>query len=312
MGSPRRHDRALRATVVAAASGGVAHRRDLRAAGLTRHDVATEVAAGRWLAVGRHTVATTTGDPSREALWWRAVWESGAGAVLDGVSALQAQGMTGFETAVIDVSMPSANRDHDVAGVRLHRRRVVGPVAGGGIPRAHPVQATIRAAQWATSDRQAALLLCLPVQQRLVRPDDLFAAWAAVGRSPRRALLHAVVRDVCDGAQSLGELDVGRLCRRRGIPPPSRQRLVRLPTGRVYLDVAWEDIGLVVEIDGGHHLLALNTVDDALRQNEVTMGSEWVLRIPVLGLRLAPDRFLDQLLRAWRLRAAEAGDGTAV
>ena len=60
------------------------------------------------------------------------------------------------------------------------------------------------------------------------------------------------------------------------------------PGGRVYLDVAWEDIGLVVEIDGGHHALALNPVDDALRQNEVTLGADMVLRIPVLGLRLTP------------------------
>ena len=50
------------------------------------------------------------------------------------------------------------------------------------------------------------------------------------------------------------------------------------PDGRVYLDVAWEDIGLVVEIDGGHHALALNPVDDALRQNEVTLGDDMVLR----------------------------------
>ena len=61
------------------------------------------------------------------------------------------------------------------------------------------------------------------------------------------------------------------------------------PGGRVYLDVAWEDIGLVVEIDGGHHALALNPVDDALRQNEVTLSADMVLRIPVLGLRLTPE-----------------------
>lgn len=50
------------------------------------------------------------------------------------------------------------------------------------------------------------------------------------------------------------------------------------PGGRVYLDVAWEDVGLVVEIDGGQHALALNPVDDALRQNEVTLGDDLVLR----------------------------------
>ena len=73
-----------------------------------------------------------------------------------------------------------------------------------------------------------------------------------------------------------------------------------LPDGRVYLDVAWEDIGLVVEIDGGHHALALDSVDDALRQNEVVLGEERVLRMPVLGLRLSRERFMAQVVRAHR------------
>ncbi|MFQ6170070.1 hypothetical protein ACK8HX_00565 [Oryzobacter sp. R7] len=104
--------------------------------------------------------------------------------------------------------------------------------------------------------------------------------------------------DLCDGAHSLGELDFGRLCRARGLPGPSRQVVRSTPDGRVYLDVAWEDIGLVVEIDGGHHALALNPVDDALRQNEVVLGGEHVLRLPVLGLRLLPDDFMAQVVRA--------------
>ena len=55
---------------------------------------------------------------------------------------------------------------------------------------------------------------------------------------------------------------------------------------------------LVVEVDGGHHALSLNPVADALRQNDVTLGDSVVLRIPVLGLRLAPEAFLDQVVRA--------------
>jgi very-short-patch-repair endonuclease len=54
----------------------------------------------------------------------------------------------------------------------------------------------------------------------------------------------------------------------------------------------------VVEIDGGHHAAALNPVDDALRQNEVVLGESTVLRVPVLGLRLAPERFMAQIVRA--------------
>ena len=81
---------------------------------------------------------------------------------------------------------------------------------------------------------------------------------------------------------------------------PSRQAVRTLPDGRIYLDVAWEDIGLVVEIDGGHHAMALNVVDDALRQNEVVLREERVLRVPVLGLRLVPDDFMGQVVRAHR------------
>ena len=62
----------------------------------------------------------------------------------------------------------------------------------------------------------------------------------------------------------------------------------------------------MVEVDGGHHALALAPVDDALRQNEVTLSDKVVLRIPVLGLRLTPDAFMDQVVRAHRLLSSRA------
>ncbi|PUA81465.1 hypothetical protein [Nocardioides currus] len=54
----------------------------------------------------------------------------------------------------------------------------------------------------------------------------------------------------------------------------------------------------MVEIDGIHHTWAPQVVPDALRQNEVTLQRHVVLRLPVLGLRLAPDEFFDQVERA--------------
>ncbi|WP_404381401.1 hypothetical protein LL946_13305 [Knoellia locipacati] len=144
------------------------------------------------------------------------------------------------------------------------------------------------------------------VQQRLVSTHRLLTTWEAIGRGPRTALLARVVPDICDGAHSLGELDFGGLCRRRGLPEPTRQAVRRGHAGRIYLDALWEDIGLVVEVDGGHHALALAPVDDALRQNEVTLSDKVVLRVPVLGIRLTPDAFMDQVVRAHRLLTARA------
>jgi hypothetical protein len=309
-GKPRRRltrqERAVRAGAIAEVHSGVAHRRDLREAGVTRGDVRSEVSAGRWETAGRHTVVIGTGPPRGRALLWQAVWETGAGAVLDGVSALQAAGLLGFVADHIDVAIRANNRSHTVSGVRRHRRRELGPVRRAGLPRARPEQATVRAAEWARTDRTAVLIVCLAVQQRLVSPPRLLEAWAEVGRSRRRLLLDAVIRDICDGAHSLGELDFAGLCRQRGLPEPTRQAVHTLASGRVYLDVEWEEIGLVVEVDGGHHAAALASLDDALRQNEVVLAESTVLRIPVVGLRLRPDDFLDQVVRAHALLAARA------
>jgi hypothetical protein len=309
--------RAQRATVAADLAplhGGVAHRRDLRARGVTRADVRSEVAAGRWSTVGKHTVVisaeavgptplhSTTESSGQvaltgEALWWRALWETGAGGALDGIAALAAAGMTGFTSGSIDVSIPTNNRRHDVDGVVRHHRTVMPPTIAAGLPRVKPEWAMLHAAQWAVSERQAALIVCLPLQQRLVRPDRVLAAWQSFRRGPRHDFLDAVVRDVCDGAHSLGELDFGSLCAASNLPKPSRQVVRTLPNGRVYLDVGWDGVALVVEIDGGHHALALNPVDDALRQNDVVLDGQPVLRIPVLGLRLMPDEFMAQVVR---------------
>lgn len=66
-----------------------------------------------------------------------------------------------------------------------------------------------------------------------------------------------------------------------------------------------------MEIDGAHHAAGLADVDDALRQNEVTIDQSMVLRIPVLGLRLAEGTFMAQVRRAYdeaaRRRAAGIG-----
>ncbi len=74
------------------------------------------------------------------------------------------------------------------------------------------------------------------------------------------------------------------------------------PRGRIYLDVYFDDYTLVVEIDGIQHAIGLGQVDDALRQNELSLGADTVLRIPLLGLRLQPAEFIAQLSRGLRDR----------
>jgi hypothetical protein len=60
------------------------------------------------------------------------------------------------------------------------------------------------------------LLITMAVQQGITTAEAAALELIRIRRDRRRALLHDVVRDLLDGAESLGELDFARECRRRG------------------------------------------------------------------------------------------------
>ncbi|MEO5983153.1 MAG: hypothetical protein ABIQ13_12660 [Pedococcus sp.] len=296
-------DRRRIALSVAKDHGGVVSRAELTAVGIDRWAVAGELRAGRWRLHGRRTIAVNTGLLSREAQHWRALWEVGRGAVLDGVSALESAGLTGFDEEVIHVSVD--HRSHGskrVPGVRVHQVRETRETdtARVGTPRVRPAVATIRAAQWARTDRQAALILCMAVQQRLVLARDLCPVRSPGAHYGRTAFVRQLVQDVTDGAQSLGELDFAHLCRLHHLPVPDRQVVRDGPQGRVYLDVRWRQCSLVVEVDGAQHRLGLAVSADNLRRNELAISGETVLTIDLVGLRLRTEEFMRQVVTAYR------------
>jgi hypothetical protein len=293
--------------------GGVLSRRRLRSLGIDARMILREVRAERWRTWGRQTVALHTGELDVLASRWRAVWEVGERiAVLDGVSSLDAAGMVGFKESDMHVSVRHSHDVEPVEGVRIHKviRRVHGEVITTGIPRTIPEVAAIRAAHWATSDRQAALVLCMPVQQRLLTGDDLVDASRRVRGRTRRRFIRLVAADIADGAHSLGELDFAGACRARGLPEPDRQASRRGPRGAVYLDARWSN-GLVVEIDGAAHRWGLAVADDNLRANGVSLQRDLVLRIDLVGWRLAEAAYMDQVCAGYWLceRGAVTGRG---
>ena len=285
---------------LAASQEQVVSRRELFANGVTRSTLRAHLQAGRWRSWGRHTIALHSGPLPPRAAWWRAVIEAGPRAMLDGISALQAAGLIGVDTETVRVSVPRGARTPRVAGVTIRqtRRLASSDLAGPGLPRVRPPIAAVRAALWARSDRQAAFFVTAVVQQRLCRAEDLALAVLEVRRHARRRLLLDVTSDLVRGAQALGELDFARLCRLHGLPAPTRQSLRRTARGSAFLDVEWPQFGVVVEIDGVHHLDAPVMVADALRQNHVVLERSTVLRVPNLGLHVAPAEFMQQVRSA--------------
>lgn len=291
-----------RASEAAEDADGVLSRAQLRAIGIGRDRVAAHVRAGRWRLHGRHTVALHTGVLSDRARAWRGVHESCGDARVDGVSALQLAGVTGLSDQMVHVSLHHLCQVRDIDGVVQHKvsRRAEGECTLPGLPRTPPALAALRAAQWAVSDRAAALFLVLPVQQRLVTAEHLREAHEAYPGRRRRALVAQLIEDAADGAHSLGELDIIPLCRRHGLPPPDRQVLRRVDGRSRYLDAYWKEVGLALEIDGEAHSAGLEVTFDHLRQNAVTMQGDTVLRMNLIGLRLEGDAFFAQVSTTYR------------
>ena len=293
--------RRRRAERMAGHQSGTASRIQLYAAGVTRHEVRANVEAGRWQSIGRQSLLLHGGPISRDSLEWAAVFEAGPRAFLDGASSLVAGGLRNFDVDRVRVSVPRGARIRRVRGidVRQTRRWAADDLAPGpGVPRSRNPVAAVRAALWAKSDKQAALLLTMAVQQGLTTPEQLALEMRRVRRDRRRTFINTVILDLLGGVRSLGELDVARELRRRGLPEPTRQLLRKGPNGTYYLDLIWDDWGVVVEIDGIHHSWAQNVVGDALRQNDVTLKNATVLRLPLLGLRVAADEFFAQVWQA--------------
>jgi hypothetical protein len=119
----------------------------------------------------------------------------------------------------------------------------------------------------------------------------------------RRRLTLGTAVDVGGGSHSLPELDFLDLCRRFGLPTPSRQVVRHDSEGRRrFLDVYWDDYGLVVEIDGLFHMAADQWWADMWRGNDHTVGLEGLLRYPSFAIRREPGRVAQQAAAALRAR----------
>jgi hypothetical protein len=246
-----------------------------------------------------------------EARRWAAVLEAGPRAALDGVTGLQAAGVDVLTDEVITVAVPKGARRRRLRGVRLRetRRYRAEDVVTGGVPRMAPAVSALHAALWAATDRQATFFLTLVVQQGLARPAELSDAAAAVRRHARRRLISRVVLDLADGCRSLGELDVARAMRGRGLPEPTRQAVRRRDSGTQYLDADFPEYSITMEVDGAQHDLPDQRLADLLRDLGLATEQRTVVRLPLVAWRLDEKAVLDGLealfrSRGWRPEAA--------
>lgn len=296
---------------LAAERAGVLHRPEVVARGVPRWVLQAELRARRWQRTGCQTVVTHNAELTPEQRRVVAVLEVGPRAALDGVTALQHDGVKVEDDGQLHVIAPKGSSPKHPPGVRVHesrRFREEDVVVRNGVRVVVPAVAAVHGALWARSDREARLLAILVVQQRRATCEQLLQAAEAVQRSRRKALLRGVVGDVRGGVRSMRELDLTAALRRRGLPEPDRQVLRQRPSGRHYLDCRFTRFALTLEMDGEQHDEPAHRVTDVLRDLALIADGDDVVRIPNVALLLDEDRVMAALeavfmARGWR-RAA--------
>ena len=271
-----------------------------------RGTVRGHLTAGRWRRVCQGILCTHNGQLARKQHLWVAVLVAGPGAVLAGSTALTEAGVRGLRDDAIRVLVPAVrNRTgrlpqlpSDMPQLKVTPTRVL-PVAhlqAGRPPRTTAARAAVDAAVWAQTTDGARSILATACQQRRVTPDQVFEVLAVRRALPRRSMIRSTMLDIAGGAHALSEIDFVNLCRRFRLPRPDQQARRTDAAGRVrYLDAHWKRWKLHVEVDGSHHLDVEQWADDMLRQNQIWISGDRILRFPAAVIRSRPAQVAGQL-----------------
>lgn len=261
------------------------------------------VRRGVWRSYGGFVVMHN-GPLTADQQEWLGVLRAGEGAVLAAASAMRRGWAAIAAPPRPQVVIPwyrtaPSLPDTDVRRTRVLTGQDVHPTRQP--PQLRLARATIDAASLARRPDDVRALLCVPVQQRRVRPAQLREVVLRLGPVTGRGLMLRTLDDVERGAHSIHELRFTRGLRRAGLPQPDRQTWRQRPGGRLYLDCWWEAFNLHVEIDGLGHFRVGQWVADLDRSNELEIA-EVSRRLRIVGFLLweQETRVMDQVRRALR------------
>jgi very-short-patch-repair endonuclease len=226
-----------------------------------------------------------------------ALLSHGAGGVLQGLLPSSPQ---------LDVTVPQPRRAR--AGVRLHRSRLIHPEdrdEARGIPVTSVARTLVDLADVLSEERLAKAVHEAEVQ----RTFDLDAIQRVLGRLPGRQGRNRLTRVLAayrpdpGFTRSRAERRFLALCERHGLPRPATNVWI----GDQEVDAYWEDVGVVVQLDGAEaHLTRAAFREDRARDRR--LGALGLRVVRITWADLDDEARLADELRAVRAAAALAGD----
>jgi hypothetical protein len=289
---------------LAQAQQGMISRRQLRAFGIGPNKVRNHVKAERWVERTGTVISTVTGELTREQRCWLGILHAGGESMVSGLTAVALHGLRRWERDDAYILVRHALTFDPVDGVQFVRtRRPLGPLLSktSALPLCQLEPALLLAASYELSERSGHGLLAAAIQQKLTSPHRL-AAWIEDLKPLRRApAFRAALGDIAGGAQSLAEIDVGRICDKFGIPRPVRQRRRLDADGRFrFTDAEWDlPFGhvLILEVDGAFHMEVEHWEDDMVRERALIDPTRHMIRCTARELRYHPGSVIDTLIR---------------
>lgn len=233
------------------------------------------VHSGRWQRPVRGVLVRHSGTLTLDERILVELLAQPSAAAVAGLTAAALDGLQGFTTSTIFLTVPHTVRVRPRSGVVVKRTRTLSPddIHPARTPRRTRLpRSIVDAASWATTELRCQAILASGVQQGLVTPGQLAAVVEKLPALRHRALVCETIRDVGGGSLSEYEVLFIRLCREYHLPTPTRQRRRRDASGRWrYLDIEFDEYRLVVEIDGQQHMEVLAWWDDMARNNEIVV-----------------------------------------
>lgn len=268
-------------------------------AATSRSHVRHQIASGRWQRPAHGVIVTHNGLLSRHDQITVAITASPTSSAVSGLTALELDGLEGFDSPAISITMPNGGRKPTLAGTVFHQSTLLGEdIHPARTPRRTTVERSIiDAASWTKNPRHARAIAIASIQQGLTTPGRLGDTLKHRGPVKNKALVMESALDAAGGIQSLPERDFTWIWKTLHLPTLTRQERRVTPRGMAFLDAHCAELDMSVEIHGIPHHDIEHWDRDLVRSNELVIAGARHLVFSSYSTRHEKVLVADQLVR---------------
>ncbi len=275
---------------------------------------------GRWISSGRlvrlHPGWVTAAEFAEDWTVRAHAATNYTGGPLSHMSALAVHGVVDNRVTRLNVTVAGERKLRTSRWLRVHRTRIpTAVVRTGRLPSTTLARSLVDT--WGDAHRKRAMMgfdsvargACLrATRQRLVTPAELLGELALRPELPGRASLVDLIGLIAGGCQSELEIfGVRHVLAAPGLPPCRQQHRLVLPDGPVFLDAAWPEAKLAVELDGAAFHGSPQARERDLRRDAAVAALGWVvLRFSYRQLTRHPETCRAQIAAVYRSRLSVA------